>query len=384
MMNTAEKLFISLLRKSIDPSFEVSIGDDADFGQLCAVAKGHDLCHLLYKTTDNGAMITNEEAREYVKQQYSAALLRHVKKEIAIEDVRSVLNANGIDFILLKGTALMHLYPEEWMRTSSDIDVLVREKDFERAESAFSDLGMQRTVQSGHDVSFRSRSRYHVELHHTLIEYYRFPKTVEVLKKVWDHAHPSPRGGFEYELSDEMLYYYHIAHMVKHFETGGCGVRTFIDLWLLDHRTDHDRSKREALLRSGGILTFAKKAAGLADTWFSGADEDPELEDVERFVLNGGVFGTHEQKISVQKKKTNNRFKYYVQRVFLPYRLLYPAYPVLKKAPVLLPFIWIVRWFKLLDPKKRKEAMHEIDIERNTDEEAGNRIYNMMKDLEIW
>ena len=59
-------------------------------------------------------------------------------------------------------------------------------------------------------------------------------------------------------MTDEMFYFYHIAHMAKHFEEGGCGIRPFIDLWTLDNIKDVDHDKRDELLSRGNLNTSHK------------------------------------------------------------------------------------------------------------------------------
>ena len=56
------------------------------------------------------------------------------------------------------------------------------------------------------------------------------------------------------------VYFYHIAHMAKHLQQGGCGIRTFIDLWILDNLPTIDTLKRNDLLKSGGLLQFSQSA----------------------------------------------------------------------------------------------------------------------------
>ena len=63
---------------------------------------------------------------------------------------------------------------------------------------------------------------------------------------------------FRYEMTDEFFYFYHIAHMAKHFENGGCGIRPFVDLVVLDRMDSENFSKRDELLKSGGLLQFAR------------------------------------------------------------------------------------------------------------------------------
>ena len=57
---------------------------------------------------------------------------------------------------------------------------------------------------------------------------------------------------------DKMFYFYHVAHMAKHFEIGGCGVRPFLDSYLLLYYAQYRTESCCQLLRKGGLLTFAK------------------------------------------------------------------------------------------------------------------------------
>ena len=80
----------------------------------------------------------------------------------------------------------------------------------------------------------------------------------EVLKNVWQSAFLQKKKEHCYEMTDEMFYFYHIAHMAKHFEEGGCGIRPFIDLWTLDNIKDVDHDKRDELLSQGNLNTSHK------------------------------------------------------------------------------------------------------------------------------
>ena len=53
--------------------------------------------------------------------------------------------------------------------------------------------------------------------------------------------------------------------MAKHFESGGCGIRPFIDLLLLDALPAANEQERAALLKDGGLLIFKTDNVGLFD-----------------------------------------------------------------------------------------------------------------------
>lgn len=114
-----------------------------------------------------------------------------------------------------------------------------------------------------------------MELHYNLVEDGRANESSKTLKNVW--CNTVVRDGFEYwyEMTDEMFYYYHVAHMAKHFEDGGCGVRPVIDLWILDNLHHTDKSKRDDLLAVGNLLKFTESVRRLSRIWFENKEYDP-------------------------------------------------------------------------------------------------------------
>lgn len=382
-MNKTVSIFIALLRSAITGIKEEIDLSDLNWETLYSLAKYHDLAHIIYYEIKRRYALGEGVIVRKLKNQFDMAIYRHVKRELAISEVRETLNGAQIPFILLKGTYIMGLYPEPWMRTSSDIDVLVKPEDHKNAIYALQKFGMVVTSETDHDVSLFTKEQYHIELHFLLIDNNDMPKTIEILDKVWQYT-TSVDGSFERELNDEMLYFYHLAHMAKHIKKGGCGVRYFVDLWLLNHKKRFDTKKRQMLIESSELKTFANQANRLSEKWFTVNSEQTYLEGFEDFIVCGGLYGSIEHGVTIRNKKSNNRLVYYLQRVFLPYDTIKYAYPILKKCPILLPFFWIVRLFKLFDPKVRKKALKEIDVEKTIEKKESNRIEKLLKDLEIW
>ena len=50
-----------------------------------------------------------------------------------MEEIRTVFEQQKIFFLPLKGAVIRDFNPEAWMRTRSDIDILIREEDYEKA-----------------------------------------------------------------------------------------------------------------------------------------------------------------------------------------------------------------------------------------------------------
>lgn len=89
------------------------------------------------------------------------------------------LRSAGVDVIVLKGVATAALLYGDEVRTSADIDLLVRPADRRRAASALRSLGYRREVVSPHATSWVSASRTPVDLHVTL------PRSTRSPRRVW-------------------------------------------------------------------------------------------------------------------------------------------------------------------------------------------------------
>ena len=243
----------------------------------------------------------------------------------------------------LKGSVITKHYPEPWMRTSCDMDILVKQEDLEKAAGYLCEkLNYEKHSTGSHDISFFSQSKIHIELHYTLIEDGLINDSAKVLEDVWNIV--ALKDGFKhyYVMPDEMFYFYHIAHMAKHFENGGCGIRPFVDLYLLDKNINTE--KCDSLLEKGGLLKFTKCARKLCKVWFEGEKTNTTCELMSEFVIKGGVYGSESNRISLQQQQRGGRLRYAISRIFLPYDVIKFYFPVLQKHKWLLPFIQVRRW----------------------------------------
>ena len=388
-------VFFALLRSAMTKTNEDIDLSGVDLEELLRLANAHDLAHLVcYELERRGLIVEGEGCENHSTlaegqviddfvEQLDLAMFRHINREIAVAKVREVLEGEKIPFIILKGTVLMDFYPEPWMRTSSDVDVLVSPDDFVRAVAAFKQSGLVNFAETDHDLSFYTTEEFHVELHHSLIDDDRLPDTTKHIKNIWNYSKPSSDGKVERTLNDEMFYFYHIAHMAKHFKESGCGIRYFMDIWVLNHATSFEKDRRNALLADSGIKTFAEKAEKISEIWFSGAKPDPELDEIIDFLINGGIYGSLEYGTILKRHRKGSRVAFYIYRLFMPYDKIKYLYPVLQKVPILLPIFWVVRWFKLLNPKVRRHVKQEIAIERSSDACDAEKMENMMRKLEI-
>ena len=354
---------------------------DEELTELYKLSKSHDLAHLVGNALIKKGLIENGELKAKFQKQVMLAVYRYEKMNCELIRLRETLNGAKIPFIPLKGAVIRQYYPEPWMRTSCDIDILVHENDLEPAAAVIADrLGYKQGSRGPHDIGFFSESDIHLELHYSLIEEDYIGMGEPILKSVWKSA-SAVYGGFEYVLADEMFFYYHVAHMAKHFAIGGCGIRPFLDIWVQTHRISFDREKRDELLREGGLLTFANEAESLSEAWFDGGEYTDTGRMMEEYLLRGGVYGSMGNRVSVQQLKKGGKFRYLLSRIWLPYDALKYRYPSLEGKRYLLPVYEVRRWFDLIFGGSAGRSINELKLNSSTTAESQNNLRELLSKL---
>lgn len=363
-MNQNEiKVFFAIIRSAIDGNKlnddELKSYSDDILPVFLKLSAKHDVVHLLAFGLKQNALIgkENNDIEKYILK----AVYRYEKLRYEYENLCNVLEKAQVPFLPLKGSIIRKFYPEEWMRTSCDIDILVHENDSEKAKSVLIEKCGYRCHEKGsHDISLFSPTNVHVELHYDLVEAGRANDSSKVLKNIWSKVSVCQGYAYRCEMPDEIYYFYHIAHMAKHFEDGGCGIRPFIDLWILDNIKESNNEKRNQILNQGRLLKFAEAARKLSRIWFENEEYDYISQQMEDYILRGGVYGTSENRITVQQQKKGGRIQYALSKIFIPYDVIKFHYPILQKHKWLTPFMEVRRWFKLIFCGHAKRTLNEL------------------------
>lgn len=358
------------------------ISDKERYAALLKTASAHDLAHLVGSALERLGLLGDDEISAVLRRRHFASVLRYRTMEYELEAVCAALSEGKIAHIPLKGAVMRRLYPEPRMRTSCDIDVLVHPEDIDAATEIFEKkLGYKLTSRCFHDVAFFSESGVHIELHFDLIEQFAFPEVERILSDVRERAVPSSEGAYTYAMPDDVFYFYHVAHMMKHFLDGGCGIRFFLDLYILDNIEGRDLAAREELLERGGILKFARRSSALARIWFADEPTSDFYESFGKYVVDGGIYGGVENKVLVQQKRRGGKLGYALSRIFLPYRILSEIYPVLKRHKWLTPVFEVVRWFRIIFRGKLSSSVGELRSNASVSEESANAAAQMLATL---
>ena len=346
-------------------------------------AREHDVTHIIASNLKKNKLVGGIAAEAFESQLYGA-VFRYEKMNCVFDDVCKTLENVKIPYIPLKGAVLRNLYPEPWMRTSADIDMLVCEQDFGSAVQAITDgLGYRQVNSSAHDITLTPDGNIFLELHFRLIEEETKLASAKILDNVWSYAKPCKENGFRYELSEPLFYLYHISHMAKHIVHGGCGIRPFLDLWLMNRNHDYYDEKTKNLLKKGSVLKFAEYAEQLSNIWFSGGEHNDITRMLQDYVLKGGMFGTKETRMLYNQQHHGNKRKHIFKRIFIPYKDLAYTYPIIKKYRFLTPFCEICRLFSLVFGKKKKFRKAYLANLDNVSPEYAEKIRILFESVEL-
>lgn len=365
-MDSVNEQLFCVLRKvflGTTKTNEISVTDEA-LDALFKLAKKHDIAHIIALGLKD--VLPAKQDTFPVERMIFQAVYRYEQMNYDYIRLCETLEELEVPFIPLKGAVMRQFYPEPWMRTSCDIDILINQDDLERTVSKLvEECGYTYTGKCSHDVSLFTPNRHHIELHYDLIEDFVSTQASGVLKSVWNTTVPHENKRYWREMPDEMFYFYHISHMAKHVVTGGCGIRPLIDLWLLDRMDGADYLKRDDLLRQGNLWNFAAAARKLSKVWMEGAEKDEISAQLENYILYGGVYGNIENRIKVRQQKKGRGLKYVFSRIIIPYSDIKLFYPILQKHRWLTPFMQVRRWCKLIFCGHLRRITKELRYESN-------------------
>ena len=207
-MNEVNNMFFELLRsvlteKKLDKSLFEGL-DEEGLEELYKLAKKQDLAHIVLPALECSGISAEGKTANKLARHQLMAIYRYENQSFELGRICDTLEKNNVPFIPLKGAVIRELYPEPWMRTSCDVDVLVKNEDLGRAEAAIlSELSYVRdTKTNAHDLSLYSESGdVHLELHFSLNE--GIEGADDVLELAWENALPVSSEACRHRLTNE-------------------------------------------------------------------------------------------------------------------------------------------------------------------------------------
>ena len=335
--------------------------DQEKFSFFYKISKYHSLRALLYQALDNTKASAPENLLSKAEQDY----LLNVRKTLSFEEERKVLfnylNEHSIDYLPLKGIILKDYYPDQFTREFADNDILFDEKKDKLVKEFFvkRDYQVEAFRKSNHDV-FQKKPFFNFEMHRALFG--ETDDNAKIVKYFNGYLNKSLiRENKEHYLSDEDFYIYFTAHSYKHYHHSGCGIRTLIDYYLYLKKTNLDFDYINKELEKLDLVDFSNQIRAISKKVFDDEPLNYEEEQVLLYIASSGTYGTLEHSVA-KGVKEKGKLGYFMERAFPPYRFYKNAYPWAYKVPILIPFAWLGRFFRIIfkNPKRAKNELKTI------------------------
>lgn len=316
-----------------------------DYELMFKLSKEHQSENLVYASLERINADVPGEIMHKFRQCYEKAIAREAKQELELQNICAAFSEAEIRHIPLKGSVVKNMYPSPDLRQNGDIDILVDTKDEKTIKRIMTGIGFEAEAVTEKVLSFY-KGKLHIEVHRHLLE--PSDKRRGFFENIWETV--SPVNGFTYEMTPEIQYTFLLAHIANHLLNGGAGIKLITDLYVFDRPLD--QLILNACLRETGLDTLNGIIRRLIDFWFGmkQSADDPVLF-VSEYILKNGVYGNAVTSVRMGFSDIDTRggkLSKYFKMTFRPYDTMKYLYPVLRKAPVLLPLCYGHRVFEKL------------------------------------
>ncbi|MBQ2944605.1 MAG: nucleotidyltransferase family protein [Ruminococcus sp.] len=320
-------------------------------------------------------------------------IAREARQEIEAKRIFGALEEQGIPFIKMKGIVMKNYYPMPYMRAQADVDLCMSEEDRNRCKTIMKDFGYEVFSEDEIVDEYVKEKFFYYEMHSSVNSSTSDFK--DIFCDPFSKTKPSDDNvGFVF--TNEIFYLHLITHLYKHLLVEGCGIKLFLDLYIFEKaHPDMDNDFIRKILSEHNIETFYDNVLSLIASLFSDEPFSEANKDIATFIFKCGDHGSNlvrdlTRSTTNKTKALSNRNKihYILQIYFPPARELKYRYPILEKAPVLLPFYWVKRGFSTLFLKNEalKHQRKRIQSFYSDDMQEAKNVYKLIginQDLRI-
>jgi len=338
--------------------FTYEITDDKAFYIL---ARENGLSGMIFNVLDK--KIIKQEVYLRFQKDFLLFNAQHEQQIVLIKKMEQLLNEKQIEHIFLKGTALKAFYPESYMRSMGDIDILVKKDKMKEVFLVFKENKIGLIAKSSAHDNYEDNQGLSIEVHPEISREIQ-TKYDEISNHTWEESLNISES--RYQLNPEYELCYLLVHMIKHFYSSGVGLRSILDIGLFvkENQEIFDERKLIEQLEKYQLKQFFLNILFLNKVYF---DINPLNTWLETFTMKEDTFdhitdyiltsGVHGHGISFNRfigRLGSNRLQE-KSRLSLVFSIIFPSFkdmkgmfPWLRYLPFLLPLAWIIRWFKII------------------------------------
>ena len=320
----------------------------------------------------SGEVQIPSEVFAHLEKAFTANIARNVQKiEFNLKTLKKI-EKSGIKYCIVKGITVARLYNMPEVRISSDMDILIDEKDEKQVVEILNELGYETEARSNNDHHMKAYHalggllEVHVALYSIATDKIIFDDEIEYTEEFI----PLEDGTYSLGINDALIYL--TAHLIKHLIHDGAGVRQMMDLLVYMKRYEKqiDWNNYNSLMQKLGYDNFISVVKGIGvkywgmdfeDAVTEGNGMEELLEDCEI----GGLFSVSEKdrkqfyECYTQKRAGNSNIKHSMVKLTKSensaFRMIFPSYksmkerfPYMKKSPILLPIGWMHRIIEIV------------------------------------
>ena len=361
-------LLVSLLTSALGGE-AVSVPQDTDFDNLYTLASLQKVEAMVCEGLSKAEGVPGEVLTRFQTAYKKEVVAQYIRQNEG-NTILKAFEANGIDCMPLKGWILQNLYPNPAMRYMCDMDILFKPEQSADVQRVLQSLGYLPTELGGNPEVYQKKPLMNIEMHKAIVR-----DNTGHFDTNWERAVAVENCKHTFLMTNEDCYIYMIAHLYKHFIGGGTGVRSVCDveLFLRKYGETLDTDYIDTRLENSGFLAFERQVKALCRLWFHKGEANDALIAFSKKMLFSGVFGTAEiaaenaTKQAVQampgKSVKSKKLFYLLTLVFPSLTVMRDIYPVLQKAPFLLPVFWVLRGVQRLfgTRKNAKKILEQTD-----------------------
>ena len=370
-----KKYFLEMVSASIKGSPIPSCPENISGELIYKLSVRNAVQGILYLAVKSGAITLSAETEAKLQKSYMAILAREATQQEEIDYIREAFEKENIKFMFLKGTHLKSLYSTSQMRFMVDMDILVKEESMDKGGRLILARGFTQEMNNGKDIVLVKKPFLTIELHKMLFveDYFMH----DYFSSVWNRVEKV--SDYEYKMPINDLYVYTLAHLAEHYLEAGSCFRPLMDLFLMEQKyadlLDFDYINQQ--FEEIGIDKFAKKIRQLYKCAFDGAEYDDDLITMENYIVFGAPVKNADEvaKVARTNKSKSKRF---MESAFPNLKHMKLKYPILEKAPFLLPIFWVVRFFEFIFLKKGSLEQKQSAIS-NVDQESADIVKDIFE-----
>ncbi len=323
-----------------------------DWSKVYAIAQDLSFTVLVKQGID---LLTGENKPDkemYVKflAEYKKQIIIDSNQLYELEMLERKFEEEKINMLILKGSSIKSAYPQSYYRYMGDIDTLVENADFDNAHKALIELGYTEKGYGTHDRTYKKEPFIALEQHFTISE--GDSKVVdEYYNGIWEKSKSKSGFAHIFTMTNEDIYIYLSVHASHHINYSGGSPRIFLDyyVFLEKYKDTLDMDYISSVLSKFGYTAFDKRAVELAYKWFSPNGVGLSKQSAtELFIASSSTYGTIQHNVGLRAAnlskdgKSVNKFNYILRQLFPPYKRIKAQFPILRKCPLLLPFVWVL------------------------------------------